>query len=50
MGVVVADKVQVQVLLLVVVVVDDFVGNGKLMWGDYDLIFPIIDLYENNLD
>ncbi len=19
------------------------------MWGDFDLIFPIIDLYENNL-
>lgn len=23
--------------------------NGELMWGDYDLIFPIIDLYENRL-
>ena len=21
--------------------------NGELMWGDYDLIFPISDLYEN---
>lgn len=24
--------------------------NGDLMWGDFDLIFPIIDLYENKLD
>lgn len=24
--------------------------NGELMWGDYDLIFPIIDLYENRID
>ena len=23
--------------------------NNELMWGDFDLIFPIIDLYENNL-
>ena len=23
---------------------------GELMWGDFDLIFPIIDLYENRLD
>lgn len=22
---------------------------GELLWGDYDLCFPIIDLYENNL-
>ncbi|MBI5245533.1 MAG: DUF2442 domain-containing protein [Elusimicrobia bacterium] len=21
--------------------------NGELMWGDFDLIFPIIDLYYN---
>lgn len=23
--------------------------NNELMWGDFDLIFPIVDLYENNL-
>lgn len=23
--------------------------EGELMWGDYDLIFPIIDLYENTI-
>ncbi len=23
--------------------------NGELMWGDFELIFPIIDLYENNI-
>jgi hypothetical protein len=23
---------------------------GELVWGDYDLCFPIIDLYENRLD
>lgn len=23
--------------------------NGELMWGDFDLIFPITDLYENKL-
>lgn len=23
--------------------------NNELMWGDFDLIFPIIDLYENNI-
>lgn len=21
--------------------------NGDLMWGDFDLLFPIMDLYEN---
>lgn len=26
------------------------VDNGDLMWGDFDLIFPMIDLYENKLD
>ena len=26
------------------------VDNGDLMWGDFDLIFPIMDLYENKLD
>ncbi len=26
------------------------VENGELMWGDFDLIFPIMDLYENRLD
>jgi hypothetical protein len=26
------------------------IENGDLMWGDFDLIFPIIDLYENKLD
>jgi hypothetical protein len=25
------------------------VENGELMWGDFDLIFPIMDLYENKL-
>ncbi len=24
--------------------------DGELMWGDFDLIFPVIDLYENNID
>jgi len=24
--------------------------GGELMWGDFDLIFPIMDLYENNLN
>lgn len=24
--------------------------NGELMWGDFDLLFPISDLYENQLD
>lgn len=24
--------------------------NGDLMWGDFDLIFPLIDLYENNIE
>lgn len=23
--------------------------NGDLMWGDFDLIFPVLDLYENNI-
>lgn len=23
---------------------------GELVWGDYDLCFPIIDLYRNNLE
>ncbi len=23
--------------------------NGNLNWNDYDLIFPIADLYENNI-
>ena len=26
------------------------VRDGDLMWGDFDLIFPILDLYENNLN
>lgn len=26
------------------------VKNGDLMWGDFDLIFPIFDLYENKLE
>lgn len=26
------------------------VENGELMWGDFDLIFPIMDLYENKID
>lgn len=25
-------------------------ASVDLMWGDFDLIFPIMDLYENNLD
>jgi len=24
--------------------------NGELMWGDFDLIFPVFDLYENQID
>ncbi len=23
--------------------------NGDLMWGDFDLIFPIMDLYRNKI-
>jgi len=23
---------------------------GELIWGDYDLCFPVIDLYRNDLD
>jgi hypothetical protein len=26
------------------------VQGGELMWGDFDLIFPIMDLYKNKLD
>jgi Protein of unknown function (DUF2442) len=26
------------------------VRDGDLMWGDFDLIFPVMDLYENKLD
>jgi hypothetical protein len=26
------------------------IENGDLMWGDFDLIFPIMDLYENKLE
>lgn len=26
------------------------VENGELVWGDYDLCFPIIDLYRNQLE
>jgi len=26
------------------------IKDGELMWGDFDLIFPILDIYENNLD
>ena len=26
------------------------VKNGELMWGDFDLIFPILDVYENKVD
>lgn len=25
------------------------IKDGELMWGDFDLIFPIADLYENQL-
>jgi hypothetical protein len=25
------------------------VKDGDIMWGDFDLIFPIKDLYENNI-
>lgn len=24
-------------------------NGGELMWGDYDLIFPIMDLYKNSI-
>ncbi len=24
--------------------------DGELMWGDFDLIFPIIDLYNNRIE
>ena len=23
--------------------------SGELMWGDFDLIFPVFDLYENQI-
>jgi hypothetical protein len=26
------------------------VSEGDLIWNDYDLVFPIIDLYENRID
>jgi hypothetical protein len=26
------------------------VESGDLMWGDFDLIFPIMDLYQNRLN
>lgn len=25
------------------------IKSGDLMWGDFDLLFPIMDLYQNNL-
>ncbi len=25
------------------------IQSGELMWGDFDLIFPIMDIYQNNL-
>lgn len=25
------------------------IKNGQLMWGDYELIFPVKDLYDNSL-
>lgn len=25
------------------------ISNGELMWGDFDLIFPVADLYENSI-
>ena len=28
---------------------DFTVAHGDLFWNDYDLCFPIVDLYENNL-
>lgn len=27
-----------------------FIKGGDFRWGDFDLIFPILDLYENKLD
>ena len=29
--------------------IDYKIVNGNLNWNDYDLIFPIADLYENNI-
>jgi hypothetical protein len=26
------------------------IESGDLVWGDYDLCFPIIDLYRNQLE
>ncbi len=26
------------------------VEYGELIWGDYDLCFPVIDLYQNNIE
>ena len=26
------------------------IEHGELVWGDYDLCFPIIDLYRNDLE
>jgi hypothetical protein len=25
------------------------IKDGELMWGDFDLIFPIMDLYKNSI-
>jgi len=25
------------------------IEHGELMWGDFDLVFPIMDLYKNKL-
>ncbi|MES2613930.1 MAG: DUF2442 domain-containing protein [Bdellovibrionota bacterium] len=25
-------------------------SDGELMWGDFDLVFPIIDLYKNKIN
>lgn len=26
------------------------ISEGDLIWNDYDLVFPIVDLYENRID
>ncbi len=29
---------------------DFHIAHGELVWGDYDLCFPIMDLYANQLE
>ncbi len=40
---------EVQKYLSVILFKNYTLDNGELYWGDYDLIFPITDLYTNNI-